>query len=373
MLHIDLPTRSEIDKLVALRRFPAVSIYLPSSPVTPDTRVARIALGNLVKTAVARMEAAAAPRHNISTIRESIETLIEDDEFWAEQASSLAIFAAPDAIRTFRLPNNLGELIEVSDRFYLKPLLRSVSFPHNAYVLAIGIGAVRLIAISADLPPEEVSLPSLPRDFNQALGRRSHLAHDGDMRSGESASEHALLTRYARVVDRALRPTLAGDERPLIVAAAEPMASIFRSVSSYPHIARQVISGSADHTPVHELATAARQMLDLVYADEIRELGELYSTRETEGRATADIAQAARAATFGAVDTLVVDMDAVIPGTVAEADGAVTFASSSSAANYGVVDEIARRALQSGARVIAARRTDVPGGGALAAILRYPV
>jgi hypothetical protein len=37
------------------------------------------------------------------------------------------------------------------------------------------------------------------------------------------------------------------------------------------------------------------------------------------------------------------------------------------------VDEIASRALKSGARVVSARRDDVPGGGALAAILRYAV
>jgi hypothetical protein len=38
-----------------------------------------------------------------------------------------------------------------------------------------------------------------------------------------------------------------------------------------------------------------------------------------------------------------------------------------------IVDEIAVRALTSGARVIAVRRDEVPGGGDLAAILRYAV
>jgi ribose 1,5-bisphosphokinase PhnN len=66
-------------------------------------------------------------------------------------------------------------------------------------------------------------------------------------------------------------------------------------------------------------------------------------------------------------------MDSVVPGLVAEADGAVTFAAQADGINYGVVDEIARRALQSGARVVAARRTDIPGGGDVAAILRYAI
>jgi hypothetical protein len=41
------------------------------------------------------------------------------------------------------------------------------------------------------------------------------------------------------------------------------------------------------------------------------------------------------------------------------------------AASYGVVDEIARRVLLSGGRVLAVRGDDVPGGEPLAAILRY--
>jgi hypothetical protein len=41
--------------------------------------------------------------------------------------------------------------------------------------------------------------------------------------------------------------------------------------------------------------------------------------------------------------------------------------------SYGVVDEIAARALRAGARIVSARRADIPGGGALAAILRYAV
>ena len=73
------------------------------------------------------------------TIRQAVEALIEDDGFWAEQAHSLAIFVTPERIRTFRLPNRLSSQAEVADRFHLKPLIRSVTFPHDAYVLAKGL------------------------------------------------------------------------------------------------------------------------------------------------------------------------------------------------------------------------------------------
>jgi hypothetical protein len=73
------------------------------------------------------------------------------------------------------------------------------------------------------------------------------------------------------------------------------------------------------------------------------------------------------------VQTLMADMDDVVSGLVDEESGAVTIDADGDARNYGVVDEIARRVLGHGGRVLALRREDIPGGGTAAAILRYPV
>ncbi len=370
MLHVDLPTRTDLLRLSEQRAAPAVTIYLATTPVTQHAQADRIALKNLAAEAISQLIAGNTAKRVVWPIEAALVEIVEDDGLWTHQANSLAIFVTPDATRTYRLPSKLQSSVHVSDRFHIKPLLRAVTFPHEAYVLAIGMGAVRLIEVTADLPPHVVSVPGLPKDMADALGRRGHGAKDKPGQTGESTSEHALMTRYSRSVDDVLRPVLSGHESPLIVAAAEPMASIYRAVSSYPHTAAEVISGSADHTPDHELAAAARTILDGIYATQIDSLKALFEEREAQGRATTDIAQAARAATFGAVDTLLVDMDATVPGTI-DADGAVSFSDVDDAVTYGVVDEIVTRALHVGARVVAARKDDIPGGGALAAILRY--
>jgi hypothetical protein len=111
-------------------------------------------------------------------------------------------------------------------------------------------------------------------------------------------------------------------------------------------------------------------VLDGLFQDELADIRALYEQRKGEHRTTTDVAQAARAATHGAVHKLLVDIDEVLPGTVGD-DGTVTLASGASASTYGVVDEIAARALLTGARVLGVRREDIPGGGSLAAILRY--
>ena len=87
--------------------------------------------------------------------------------------------------------------------------------------------------------------------------------------------------------------------------------------------------------------------------------------------ATTDVSYAAHAATAGAIDQLLVDLDAVVPGLVSDLDGSVTYAASDDAETYSVVDEVTRRAPYTGARVMGARREELPDRAPLTAILRY--
>jgi Bacterial archaeo-eukaryotic release factor family 11 len=105
---------------------------------------------------------------------------------------------------------------------------------------------------------------------------------------------------------------------PLILAAAEPLDSIYRFVSTYPRLAASSITGNPETRSDIELAAAARAVLDELNAAALSEVHELHRRRESESRAAADLAVIARAATFGVVDTVVVDIDASVPGRVDE-------------------------------------------------------
>ena len=158
LLHTEIPTRAQLDRLLAGRDPASVSIYVPTDPVSANAGE-RIELGNLADDAIGQLRAAGHPKRDVSTIEEEIADLIEDDTFWRYQARSLAVLTTPGLLTTFRLPNRLVSLVEVSDRFHVKPLLRAVTFPQVALVLAIAQGSVRLIEVSADVEPAEVAVP----------------------------------------------------------------------------------------------------------------------------------------------------------------------------------------------------------------------
>jgi hypothetical protein len=370
MLHVDIPTRDEIVSLVEVRGDACVSIYQPTTPVTVNVEGDRIALKNLVREAVAQL--GDHDKREVKALEERLLDLIDDDAFWAFQANSLAVFATPEMVRTYRLANHLEQSLEVGDRFYVKPLLRAATVPHEAFVLALSANGARVVEVSVEMPAFEVKLQGMPADAASAVGKAaiSRTPPSGRLQGDEGVKVR--LTQYARKVDAVLRSLLAGRETPLILAAAEPLLSIYREVQSYPHLAATVLEGNPDALSDAELAQAARGVVDAVFAEQLAVVRDLWEERTGQGRTTTGIDAAALAATRGAVHLLLVDIDAVVPGTVSDA-GVVSLAEAQGPRIYGVVDEVAARALLTGARVLGLRAADIPGGGPVAAILRYEI
>jgi hypothetical protein len=372
MLYVDTPTSREFGDLNIERSDASISIYVETTPVTQDIGQSRINLGNMVKDAIGQLEASGTDKRRISALQEQFDALLADDDYWTHQAHSLAILATPDYIRTYRLANKLTNMVEVSDRFHLKPLLRAITFPHAAHILAISENAVRLIEISGDLPPVICNVPNLPRDAASAVGKASINDRSASGRIHGSEGQKVHLAQYIRKADAALRPILLHAELPVILAATQPVEALVRSVSAISFLAT-TIAGSPDRLSEAELAAAARPVLDAYYEEQIADFQRLFEQRASANRATTDLSDAARAATFGGIDTLLVDIDSVVNGFVDEETGAVTFDEEGNARNYGVVDEIAGRALRTGARVLGVRRDDIPERKELAAVLRHPL
>lgn len=373
MLHIDLPSPGEVARLATTRADACVSIYLKTTPVTQETQTSRIEFGNLLREAQNQLEDASFDKRRLAALMEPLHDLLDDDDFWKYQASSLAVFATPDRLRTHRLANDLTSMVQVADRFHLKPLFRATTFGHSAYVLALSENAVSLVRIHANLPAEKIRVADMPSNAASAAGKSTLNDRTFSGRIHGSEGQNVRFQQYVRKVDAALRPMLAGQDIPLILAGTGRLADIFRQMNSYPHLLDGGIVESPDRLSEHELAEKARPVLDAAYDQMIAEIRGLYSERAGSQRATSDISTVARAATFGAVDTLLVNIDSVVPGFVDDEDGAVTFVEVDDATAYGVADEIAARALGHGARVLGVREQDLPEGKELAAILRYAI
>ncbi|WP_245295198.1 hypothetical protein [Manganibacter manganicus] len=128
-----------------------------------------------MREAQSQLQDAGFDKRRLAALLESLSDLLDDDEFWRFQANSLAVFATPDTIRAYRLANDLTSMVQVSDRFHLKPLLRAVTFPHSAFILALSENAVRLWSL-AGVYAGDVARKTAVRAFHESrrLGIAPH-------------------------------------------------------------------------------------------------------------------------------------------------------------------------------------------------------
>lgn len=104
-----------------------------------------------------------------------------------------------------------------------------------------------------------------------------------------------------------------------------------------------------------ELAHRAQPILDKADEQDLAAICALFDKRASDRRTATDISDTARAATFGTIDTLPVDIDSVVPGFVDDESGKVQFVEKNDTEAYGVVDESAVRALASDTNVLGVR------------------
>ena len=166
-LYTDIPTRAEIDALWNAAFPTSVSLYVPTEPASSG-QAEQIAFKNLARAALDQL--AGADKNDLGAVEEALADLGEDDGFWRRQARTLAVFATPAWLRTFRLPNRLSELAVGGERLYVKPLMRAVTVPQTAFVLALAQGGVRLLETVPDAPAALVRVPDMPSDVAAAAG-----------------------------------------------------------------------------------------------------------------------------------------------------------------------------------------------------------
>ncbi|AHG22455.1 hypothetical protein Z042_24725 [Chania multitudinisentens RB-25] len=367
MLYVDIPSREEFSRLADVRSDVCISIYLETSPLRQKLEASKIQLGNFIKQALQGVMEKGLDKRRLALLEEELHSVLEDDDFWDLHARSLAILATPDSIVTYRLANELPNQLEVGERFYLKPLLRALTFPHSAYILALSENQTRLIEFFADVPAVEVAVPNMPTHKLDAMGDAALNDHH------YGAVHHKVrLAQYTRKIDHALRPIFASHDYPLILASTEPLASIYRSTNTLPNLTNETFFSNAEHLGISELVTQVRPLLENYYQAQLKALQSRFEARAGERRVTQILSDAARAATFGAIELLLINIDSSVNGTIND-EGLITFNGSSDDASYGVIDEIAKRALATGARVLAVRSEDLPPGADLNAILRYPL
>jgi hypothetical protein len=381
--------RTEIERLALAQPGSKVSIYMPCHRTSPDRKQDPILFKNLLVKAESALGAAGMPSNEAQDLLADARRMLDDQEFWTQQADGLALFATQEWVTWYRLPVRVEELLICGERFHLKPLLPLLSNDGHFHILALSQNRVRLIEASRDAA-REIDLHDIPESLQEAVGydwqQRSLQFHTGTGASASGAGvrvamfhgqgrpddkKQAEINTFLRLVDVGVTALLESKRSPLVLAGVEYVISMFRELSGHQNILEGGVIGNPDDLSLADLHREAWALVEPMLRAEPMEAAELYANLGGTDRACENLKEVVLAAFNGRIDTVFVALGEQRWGVLDLESQRFEQHAERQPGDHDLLDHAAVQSLIRGATVYAVPPDEVPGGGAVAAVFRY--
>ncbi|RJP23931.1 MAG: hypothetical protein C4520_05215 [Candidatus Abyssobacteria bacterium SURF_5] len=404
---MDLITLDDLRILAEKREEYCVSLYMPMQRMAKETRQNPILLKNLIGKAEEELIALGMRRPEAGGFLKKARSYLGEGPFWQHQSDGLAMFITRDDTRAFRVPVPFTDLVVVTDRFHLKPMLALFTGDGRYYVLALSQNEARLFHCTR-YSAHEVRVDGMPRGLADALKYdvlEKHLqfhtrtpAIQGGGRAFSSGAkegkrpaifhghgsgtddEKDRIMQYFLQVDRILQKVLYRDQAPLVLAGVEYLFSIYRAANSYQYLLDDGVGGNPEILKPEELRQQAWAVVAPHFSETQAKAGERFMQELGTGHASKDIKEILRGASQGRVDTLrlwlggrweckFVPVGLQVWGVFT--NGGVHVHEKEEPGDEDLLDVAAIQTVLNGGTVYAVKPEEVPGGSPLAAIFRY--
>lgn len=362
-----LLTPTALAELRRPRKYPAVSVLLPTHRRAPDNAQDALRLRNLLEEAKEAVhndpEVSRADR--LDVIKQLDLALGEVDLVHAEDG--LAVFAAPGEHHVWSLERSVPERVLLAQTFLTRNLVAAHAANQPYWVLAVDSEVATLWSGTKQHLPEEVGGAFPVRrtsvDFDPERQQRI-----GDM---PSTFNDETTRKFLREVAEAAGAVLAADPRPLyLVGETEALAALDDAGPIAGGAVVRIVQGGLAQGPGTALGRAVRAADRARDQDVVAEvLRDLDSARGRKAFA-GGVDEVWSCVSEGRADLVAIE-DGYRVTVRDEGDHLVPAASDETKARDDIVDEIAERALDTGARVHFVPDGDLADSGHIAAVLRY--
>jgi Bacterial archaeo-eukaryotic release factor family 3 len=377
--------REELHSLVGKQNDHCVSIYLPIHCAEADARHDPIRLKELLHEAEKRLLALGLWGTKVQELLKPAQQLLDQEHLWQRQSDGLALFLTENFFRYYSLPVRFPKLAVVTDHFHLKPLLRYFTNDDQFYLLALSQNRVKVFQGSryslneilfegmpvslADAPHEEETEQRLQFHADAPSGlKRSAVLLD---QAGEDEFRKYRLRRFFRWINASLHDLLREEHAPLVLAGAEYLHPIYRSVDTYPHRPIEGIHGNTEQIPLEEVHKQAWTIVQSYYQRARKDAEEVYWELTGTGKTTNRVNEAVVGAVHGRIATLFVQVNNRRWGSFDAELNAVTPHADAQSGDEDLIDLMALRTLATGGTVFAVPQEQMPDISPVAAIFRY--
>lgn len=388
---MDLLSREELRELVAHRSEACVSILMPTHHGA-DSRQDPIRLHNLLEKAQDVMAGSGMRRSQAGAVLDPARRLLEDSDFWRNIGLGLAVFAAPEYFRAWRLPLAMPEKVALGSHFVVQPLLPLLADGGTFFVLAISAKSVRVLhctqVASREIPLSHLKVPqslaeALQYDmfekqpqFHPAgvvlpgAGGRAAIAYHAQAGFDLSIKKDEL-ERFLLGLERGVAGVLRGQHAPLVLAGVQYLLDIYRMHNTYPNLAPAGIAGNPDRLAADDLGRRAWRIVEPLGRESQRQAIDQYLRAMNLGLASDNIRHILPAAFAGRVGILLTAAGATQWGHFDDDAGRVSLSALPTAEGEDLGDLAAVHTLLHGGRVYCVQGLLAPSDATAAAVYRY--
>lgn len=382
--HFETVDREQLDHLSGARRSLCVSIYIPTHRCGNEVQQDPIRLKNSVAEAKRQLVEFGHPESDVQELLQPATELMmldASDDFWQHQSDGLAILLTVDECYLFQLPMSFEEEVAVSDRFRLKPLLRSMTSNEEFHVVSVSRGAVRVFrGCQSGLNEERFSdLPESLDEFSSDGEQRGHNRHSFKVRAhGADSSvphghvehkEEEELRKYFRDIKGAVVAHFRSHGGPVVFAGVEELFPYFKNEFDCCPVLDAYVAGNMEELSNDELLMKTWPLVKEHVDSETAAVVERYQDASATDFGSDCLKTILQAAYAGRVDTLLLKHGHRNYGTC-DKNGMIERSDAEPAADtYDLYDIAAVRTLQADGKVVfvdaSALKTPI------AAIFRY--
>ncbi|MGZ3613375.1 MAG: baeRF7 domain-containing protein [Thermodesulfobacteriota bacterium] len=381
-----LLSKEEFKKLTEKPGGWCVSIYMPTHRASPETKQDPIRFKNLIREAEERLKAGGLRSPDAKKLLKSGKALIKDGLFWQHQADGLATFISSDLFYHYRLPLKFDELVVVTDRFHIKPLLPIFSHENRFYILALSQNEIRFFQCTR-YSVTEIKVENVPRSLSEALqydepekqlqfhtrapaagGERAAMFH-GHGVGKEDAKDNVL--RFFQQLDQGLYALLGKENAPLVLAGVDYLFPIYREANRYPHLMENGIVGNPEGLKGEKLHEQAWRIVEPHFLKAQEDAFSRYRQFAGNERASNSIKKIVPAAYDGRIDILFVALGVQQWGIFDPDKHVVHFHLDAEPGDEDLLDLAAIHTYLNGGTVYPLKPEEMPDETPLAALFRY--
>lgn len=365
---MNILSKDELRSLMQEKLGTCVSIYMPTLNKGVEMQQNQIRYKNLLRDTEERLISAGLRPSEAKDLMSPAQELVGDLSFWRNQESGLAIFFSLDFFKYYRLQQDFEELVVVTDRFHLKPLLPILGNDIEFYILAISQNGVRLFECSR-FQSRKVKLEGIPESLDEALNL-DDFEKRLQLHTGTEDTKLKIL-QYFKQIDRGLREFLKEKKSPLIFAGVDYLLPIYREANTYLKLSEKGIPGNPEGLSGDKLRNMALPLIEPLLEQKKAKAEDRYRQNAGTGLTSRDITEIVSAARSGRVKVLFVALGVQQWGTFNPEAIEVQVSDDPEQGREDLLDLAAMETFLNGGTVYAVEPGEMPDQSNVAAVFRY--